>query len=165
MIPGFRFSLLYIFYVSNDNLYRFVFCLNACYNMAFYQKCGIFFKAIPFLVATADPVCNSQKIMTNASCNFDKGSCGYTIPMYPHLWEITRYYYGDDTVGIVEGDHTTRSIWFYCAISRDPWKKTKQKKKQTKKKQKTKNKKTTSRENEYGFEKNLSFKMLPFMYF
>ena len=86
-------------------------------------KTSYFFKAIPILVATADPVCNSQKIMTNASCNFDKGSCGYTIPMYPYLWEITQYYYGDDTVGIIEGDHTTSKHLILLCYQQGPMKK------------------------------------------
>ncbi|XP_052792072.1 uncharacterized protein LOC128226221 [Mya arenaria] len=39
------------------------------------------------------------------SCNFDVGtSCDFNIPMYPHLWELVRYRYGNESVGVVPGD-------------------------------------------------------------
>ena len=99
------------------------------HTVCFSIKTSYFFsKAIPILVATADPICNSQKIMTNASNNYDKGSCGYTTPMYHYLWEITRYYNGDDTVGIIEGDHTTSKHLILLCYQQGPMKKNRKKK-------------------------------------
>ena len=59
------------------------------------------------ITATPDPLCTSKNISVTASCNFDDGPCGFDIPMYPHIWELTRDDYGGDTTGAIKGDHTT----------------------------------------------------------
>ena len=42
------------------------------------------------------------------NCDFNKNVCGYIIPSYPHLWELTsyRYIYGSPNVGEISGDHS-----------------------------------------------------------
>ena len=44
----------------------------------------------------------------NGSCDFNKDICGYSVPLYPHLWELTsyRYTYGSPGVGEIIGDHS-----------------------------------------------------------
>ena len=60
-----------------------------------------------FISATSNPLCSSKIVMTNVSCDFDTGPCAFKIPMYPHLWEITRYGYGNTRIGVIDGDHTS----------------------------------------------------------
>ena len=90
----------------------FFFCFFFC-NINFrFSQTNNFLKSfnsvfIHVLVVTTNPLCNSRNILHNASCNFDKGPCGFTIPLYPHLWDITRYDYGNKMAGLINGDHTS----------------------------------------------------------
>lgn len=42
---------------------------------------------------------------SNGSCDFDNGNaCKYILPVYPHLWELVRYRYGNESLGVIYGD-------------------------------------------------------------
>ena len=69
------------------------------------------------ITATPAPLCTSMNILFNASCDFDDGPCGFDVPMYPHLWELTRNDYGEDTGEVIKGHHTTGKDFCYMFSS------------------------------------------------
>ncbi|XP_060571257.1 MAM and LDL-receptor class A domain-containing protein 1-like isoform X2 [Ruditapes philippinarum] len=57
-------------------------------------------------------------LVKDASCDFDGGnSCKFTLPVYPHLWDILEYHYGNSTLGIISGDVTKESAGMYAAFT------------------------------------------------
>ena len=40
------------------------------------------------------------------SCNFDKDTCQYNVPVYPHLWERASYTFGNKAIGEIPGDQS-----------------------------------------------------------
>ena len=45
--------------------------------------------------------------MSNISCSFDSGPCGFYIPMFPHIWDLVSHEYGDGATAVIHGDHST----------------------------------------------------------
>ena len=44
-------------------------------------------------------------LQAGQSCDFDAGTaCNFHIPVYPHLWNLARYRYGNVTSGVIAGD-------------------------------------------------------------
>lgn len=56
------------------------------------------------------------------SCDFNNGNpCGYTLPVYPHLWELYRYRYGNETAGVIDGDASPDNDGFYSVFATLNW--------------------------------------------
>ena len=64
-----------------------------------------FHLATPIPQACTVPEMNRVK-QTSLSCNFDKDTCEYKVPVYPHLWERTSYRYGNSNIGEIIGDQS-----------------------------------------------------------
>ncbi|XP_053405396.1 MAM and LDL-receptor class A domain-containing protein 1-like isoform X2 [Mercenaria mercenaria] len=72
------------------------------------------------------PYVKSCRDVTNAvlendlSCNFDDGnSCKYVLPVYPHVWDLISYRYGNNTVGIIDGDTSKEGTGTFAAFTTD----------------------------------------------
>ncbi|XP_052278957.1 uncharacterized protein LOC127877299 isoform X3 [Dreissena polymorpha] len=43
-------------------------------------------------------------VQSQYSCSFDAGLCGYSLPVYPHLWDYIHFRYGNASIGEIVGD-------------------------------------------------------------
>lgn len=58
----------------------------------------------------------------DGSCNFDDGnSCKYELPVYPHLWELVRFGYGNESIGVIDRDTSKEGDGFYAAFTTDSY--------------------------------------------
>lgn len=56
-------------------------------------------------------------LVEDASCNFDDGnSCKYLLPVYPHLWDVMGYHYGNNNLGIIDGDTSKGARLIVCVF-------------------------------------------------
>ncbi|KAL4228184.1 hypothetical protein ACF0H5_013618 [Mactra antiquata] len=82
-------------------------------------QCKTTTRPIPPYVQSCSDLVNAVYVK-EGSCDFDDGtSCSYNIPVYPHLWELVKYEYGNQSTGIIDGDQSGGGNGVYLAFTTD----------------------------------------------